>query len=422
MRLAPLLLVAVVVGCVGSSEDGGREIEIFGPYRGVEADNFAASLLEFELSTGIEVRYTGSADFVRDLDQRVASGISAPDIAIVPQPGLVKELIDDRSLVELDESTRAALEEAFSDEALDALTVDAGRYSAPYRQSVKSLVWYRPAVFERYGWQVPDTLDDLARLVEEIADGDEPIAPWCFSMESGSATGWAATDWVEDLVLRRAGPEVYDEWTNGDRGFGDVRVDAALTEFDELVIGTGRSAGGLRTILQDPVTEGSEPLFGDDPGCAMYKQASFAESWFPDGAVTGGEVDFFVLPGLDADEPAPVVLGEDLLVQFSDDSAVHRLMTYLVSPDGARTWAARGGFFNARRDVDPESYFASTDRRLAALIGENRTLRPDATDAMPPAIGADLVWREITSWIAGTTTLDEFTDTIDAAYADADTP
>ena len=154
----------------------------------------------------------------------------------------------------------------------------------------------------------------------------------------------------------------------------------------------------------------------------MYKQASFAESWFPDGSVAGGEVDFFVLPGLEADAPAPLVLGEDLLVQFNDDAATHRLMTYLVSPDGARTWADRGGFFNVRRDVDPESYFTSTDRRLAALISETRTLRPDATDAMPPEIGADLVWEEITWWIAGSTTLEEFTDTIDAAYADAEMP
>jgi len=419
MKIALVVLVAVVAAGCGTGDDDGRQLEIFGPYRVAEADNFAASLLEFELSTGIDVRYTGSADFVRDLRQRVASGISAPDIAIVPQPGLVRELLDGGSLVEFDETTRLVLEDAFSEEALDALTIDGGRYSAPYRQSVKSLVWYRPSVFERYGWQVPDTLAELDALVEEIADADGAIAPWCFSMASGSATGWTATDWVEDLLLRRAGPEVYDEWTTGDRGFADPQVSDAIAEFEELVIRTGRSAGGLRTILQNSVIEASEPLFGDDPGCAMYKQASFAESWFPDGAVTGGEVDFFVLPGVDAGEPAPLVLGEDLLVQFDDDPAVHQLMTHLVSPDGARVWADRGGFFNVRRDVDPEAYFSATDRRLAELIREDRTLRPDATDAMPPAIGADLVWREITSWISGATTLEEFAGIVDAAYADA---
>lgn len=417
-----LLFVAFSVaaaGCGLGDSDDGRQLDIFGPYREVEADNFAASLLDFELSTGIEVRYTGSADFVRDLRQRVASGISAPDIAIVPQPGLVQELVDGRALVEFDDTTRLALQAAFSDETLDALTVDGGRFSAPYRQSIKSLVWYRPAVFEQYGWSVPQTLDELAELVDEIQADDATISPWCFSMESGSATGWAATDWVEDLVLRRAGPEVYDEWAAGERRFGDPVVTAALAEFDDLVIASGRSAGGLRTILQTAVSDASAPLFGDDPACAMYKQASFAESWFPDDALSEEEVDFFVLPGSNADEPAPLVVGEDLLVQFSDDPAVHRLMSHLVSPDGAREWAARGGFFNARGDVDPDEYFRSPDGRFAKLIGDDRVLRPDATDAMPPSIGSDLVWRQITDWVAGAITTQEFTDIVDAAYADA---
>ncbi|HSM67667.1 MAG TPA: ABC transporter substrate-binding protein [Ilumatobacteraceae bacterium] len=420
MRRTLLVVVSLIVaGCANGADDEGRQLEIFGPYREVEADNFAASLSEFEEATGIEVRYTGSADFVRDLRQRVESGISAPDIAIVPQPGLVEELIDNRALVAFDETTRSAVRTAFSDEALAALSVDGGRFSAPFRQSVKSLVWYRPAVFEQYRWSVPETLDELSELVDEIQTDDPTIAPWCFSTEAGSATGWAATDWVEDLVLRRAGPEFYDEWAAGERRFGDPAVTAALAEFDALVIAAGRSTGGLPTILQTAVSDGSAPLFGDRPACAMYKQASFAESWFPDGALAEGDVDFFVLPGVEAGEPAPLVIGEDLLVQFSDDPAVHRLMTHLVSPDGAREWAARGGFFNARSDVDPDTYFHPGDRRFAVLIGDERILRPDASDAMPPAIGSDLVWREITAWIAGTNTTQEFTDNMDVAYADA---
>jgi alpha-glucoside transport system substrate-binding protein len=156
MRRTLLVVVSLIVaGCANGADDEGRQLEIFGPYREVEADNFAASLSEFEEATGIEVRYTGSADFVRDLRQRVESGISAPDIAIVPQPGLVEELIDNRALVAFDETTRSAVRTAFSDEALAALSVDGGRFSAPFRQSVKSLVWYRPAVFEQYRWSVP---------------------------------------------------------------------------------------------------------------------------------------------------------------------------------------------------------------------------------------------------------------------------
>jgi alpha-glucoside transport system substrate-binding protein len=196
-------------------------------------------------------------------------------------------------------------------------------------------------------------------------------------------------------------------------------VREALTTFDELVLAEGRTAGGLRSILQTDVTKASGPLFGDDPGCALYKQASFAEAWFPDGTEVGTDVDFFVLPGTDADAPAPLVAGGDSLVQISDDPDVGRLMAYLSSPEGPQVWAERGGFYNGLATVDLDTYYSRTDRQFAELLRDGREFHFDASDVMPSAIGSELLWSEITSWIAGATTLDEFVANMDAAYADA---
>jgi alpha-glucoside transport system substrate-binding protein len=289
--------------------------------------------------------------------------------------------------------------------------------------SPKSLVWYRPDVFEQHGWSVPTTLDELVALVEEIeasqADSATPMAAWCFAMASGSATGWAATDWVEDLVVHRSGTEVYDRWTAGEIAWDDPVIRDALATFDELVVTSGRTAGGLRTILQTDVTRAGEPLFGDPPGCAMYKQASFAEAWFPDGVEIGSDVATFVFPSADASDTPPMLVGADGLVQFSDDAEVHRLMEYLVSPEGGREWARRGGYLSARTSVDVDTYHSESDRELARLLTDGRALRFDASDLMPPDIGAGLLWREITQWIAGTIDIDEFVTTIDEAVSSA---
>jgi len=417
-------MLAASCSSAASNTSSGRVIEVFGPYRGVEADDFAASLTEFENDTGITVRYTGSADFVKDLRERVEGGLSAPDIAIVPQPGLVDEMLADDRLVAFDDASVAALTDNYPADLTGTAVKDAEIYSAPSRETIKSLVWYRPSVFEANGWTVPTTLDELTALVDRIqetGDADGPMAPWCFAMQSGSATGWTATDWVEDLVLRQAGVDVYDEWASGKRGFDDPAIRSALTTFNDLVIAPGRTAGGLRNILQTDVTLASAPLFGDQPGCAMYKQASFAESWFPDETVVGEDVDFFVLPGVTDSSLPPLVAGGDSLVQFSDDPDVHRLMTYLISPDGAREWAARGGYYSARTSVDLDTYYTPADRAFAELFRDGRDYRFDASDVMPPAIGSDLFWKEITSWISGATTLDQFVATMDAAYADAPT-
>jgi alpha-glucoside transport system substrate-binding protein len=415
-----------IVGCGGGTDatDGPRVIDVFGPYRDVEADNFAASLQQFEDDTGLIVRYTGSSDFVKDLKQRLESGISAPDIAIVPQPGVVDELVATDRLVPLDETSVQTLFDNYPAELIEQSTTGE-IFSAPSRESIKSLVWYRPSVFEQRGWAVPTTLDELSALVRQIererSDGST-IAPWCFAMQSGSATGWAATDWVEDLVLRIAGPGVYDEWVAGRRGFDDPAIREAFITFDELVLTEGRTIGGLRNILQTEVSRAGDPLFADEPGCAMYKQASFAESWFPDGTEIGTDVDFFVLPGTDANASAPLVAGGDSLVQFSDNPDVDRLMAYLISPDGLEIWAGRGGFYSGLTTVDLDTYYSETDRRFAELFRDGRDLRFDASDLMPSEIGSGLLWREITAWISGTTTLDEFVATMDAAYAGADQP
>ena len=404
---------------------GGDAIDVFGPYRGVEADNFAASLLGFEEATGVDVTYTGSADFVSDLRQRIESGLDAPDIAVVPQPGVIAEIVGRDLAVPLADGTVAAIAEHYGERAAD-LTMGSEGYTAPYRVSAKSLVWYRPDVFDEYGWAVPTTLDELTGLVEEIQGTENgsatPIAPWCFSMASGTATGWAATDWVEDLVIRQAGTESYDRWTAAELAWDDPAIRTALTSFDDLVVASGRTAGGLRSILQVDVTRAGEPLFRTPAECAMYKQASFAESWFPDGVEVGDEVDFFVLPGIEQGVVAPMLVGVDGLVQFSDDDDVHRLMEYLVTPDGAREWARRGGYLSGRTSVDVGTYYTETDQLFANLLLDGRELRLDASDVMAPEIGSGLLWREITSWTAGTTSLDEFVVTIDDAVEAAATP
>jgi alpha-glucoside transport system substrate-binding protein len=422
------LLAATLAACGSSSAPSSDvdAIDVFGPYRGNEADRFAASLRGFEQATGIEVHYTGSADFVRDLRQRVESGLDAPDIAIVPQPGFVSELVERDLTVALSDATLAAIDEHYGERA-ETLTRQAPGYTAPYRISPKSLVWYRPDVFAQYGWEVPATFDELEALVDRIGQQDlggdgSPTAPWCFSMAAGTATGWAATDWVEDVVLRVGGPAVYDRWTAGELQWNGSEIRVALASVDELVVAAGRSAGGLRSILQVDVAEAGEPMFDDAPGCAMYKQAAFAEAWFPDDVEIGADVDFFVLPGRDSAVAAPMLVGADSLVQFSDDDRVVELMNYLVSPDGGREWAKLGGYLSARTSIDIETYHTDTDRRFAELLVDGRELRFDASDLMTPDIGAGLLWSEITAWVAGASSTDQFVTTIDDSIASSTEP
>ena len=417
------LAVAAGLGAAACGNDADpldeSTVRVFGPYLGVDADRFAEVIEGFELTTGIDVAYTGSVDFVSDLRQR-AVGNQRPDVAIVPQPGVVDNLVDGSALVPVAADTAEAIRVAYDSTTL-ATTPWNLRYAVPYRSNVKSLVWFRPDVFSDNGWTVPNTLDELSSLVDEI-DASGSMAPWCFSIFAGSATGWPATDWIEDLVLRTAGADIYDQWANGEWSWQTPEIKTAFQEFSELVIVGKRSFGGIRAVLQTEVSHASSPLFADHPGCALYKQASFAENWFPPGTSVGadGDVDFFVLPGERADDTTLVTAGE-AAVAFDDRPAVERFMAYLATADSGRTWAREGGFVSQRVDVDLDAFYNDIDAAFAELLRDETTSRFDASDTLPAEIGSGLLWQELTNWMNGSTTLDGVLASMDEALGLDDT-
>lgn len=419
------LLLCVNAACSYGDNDlhsaDAAAIDVFGPYLGVEANHFAAVLDAFTEQTGIEVRYTGSNDFSSDLRRRMSEITSAPDVAMVPQLGLVRDLVDTGLVASLDDATTAAIETNYTDATRMLGTIDGSLVGVPFRANIKSLIWYRPDIWEANGWTVPSSLSELAALSLQMS-GEPGLAPWCLTMKSGTATGWIATDWVEDLMIRDAGPDDYRAWTRGQLAFDSEPVRSAFTEFQRLVLATGRLAGGTTAALGSPVREIFDGLFADPPACAMAKQADFAASWLPDGTTIGadGDIDFFVMPTTDADDDPPLVVGGDLALPITPSDQVAALMTYLAGPDSGVQWAREGGFLSPKSSFPADEYRDVTIRELADRLTSARTVVYDASDQMPVEIGTDLLWTEITKWVAGGLGYDDFATTIDEAFAELD--
>jgi alpha-glucoside transport system substrate-binding protein len=410
-RAAGLIVIAwLLVSCSGSSGGGDAgAVTAFGPWVDGDADAIADVLDGFG---GAQVRYTGSGDFTADLGDRIASGVDRPDIAFVPQPALIDELIASGDLVPFSDEVVTAISDGFAAGSWGRAD-DGSVYALPYRSNVKSLVWYRPEVFAANGWEIPSTLDELDALVADI-ESNTDIAPWCFSISAGGETGWPATDWIEDLVLRQSGPEVYDQWVDGEIDFSDPRIERAFETFDRLVLSQGHALGGRQDVLQVEVARAGAGLFTTEPGCAMYKQASFATSWFPDGTTIGPDqdVDFFTLPGEAAGETPPLLVAGTSAVQLGDRPEVDDLMAYLASPDGAEAWARRGGYVSARTNVEPDRFYRGDDARFSELLQTAPVTRFDASDQFDSTL-RKAVLDGITSWIAGRVTLEELLASLD---------
>ncbi len=397
--LLALLMAMPGAACSSGDAAGPADLEVFVPYRGVEADLFESSLRDFEDETGTEVRVIGSSDFASELRRRVNDG-RPPDVAIVPQPGLVADLASTGAIeVPVDPTVVDALEEFVVPSARDLSLVEGKVVGVPYRLNVKSLVWYPPALFEQMGWTVPATLDELSDLTIELAGTG--IAPWCLGIQAGDATGWVATDWIEDVLLRVAGPDVYDRWVAGDVDFVDPELVATFAYLDDLLLAQDHVLGNASGILSTPVEDAVLPLLEDAPPCALHRNGTFTVNWLPEDTALGpsGDLDVFVLPPAAEGEDPPILTSVDTAVVMSDDPRADDLLAYLASPSGAAAWIAEGGFIGAHGTLD--EYSSDFDAGIAALLQDGATVRVDGSDQMQPEFGEGTFWEIASRWMGG---------------------
>lgn len=387
---AAVLAVGVIAAaCSSAWSVDGPVVEVFGSWRGEDAQRFAATVAPFEDETGIDVRFIGSGSFARDIEDRAANA-DLPDVALFPQPSLVRDFVDQGLLIPLAESTASAQDSAYGDAA--AGVVGDHNYAVWFKAVVKSLVWYRPDTFTEGGYGIPETWADLMALTERIEkDGD---TPWCLSMESFAASGWVGTDWIEDIVLRQQGADTYDAWVAGEVSFENDAIVAAFSTFGDLAGTPGRVAGGVRRILGEPWQNAQDPMFDTVPGCLLHRQASFQEANLPPDVTIGAETGVFALPSVDGTEP-PMLVAGSLAAAFTDRPEVHALLAFLGTPEAGKGWAELGGFTSPHPDFDPDWYSNDFDRQIGEILDRTRTIRFDGSDMMIPAVGTGTFWTGI---------------------------
>ena len=415
--LAGIMAMAMLAAsCSGSNEEESEArsvVRIFGPYRGLEADLFVAGLDDWADERAIDIRYTGSSAFIDDLRYQVLEIAVPPDIALVPQPGVVRSMVRLDRAVPIPAETEAAVAGNYEPSILDLGRIDGELVGLPYRTSAKSLVWYRPGVFAANRLEIPDSLEGLERLVDEIADLG--LTPWCMGIEAGGATGWVATDWVEDLILRQWGAEVYTDWVAGTVPFADPRIAESFATFRSLALRPGRVAGGVAEVLSTNTQAADDRLFTDPPGCVLYRQSSTGFGWMPPGTTLGSDVDFFAFPG-DPVTSGSMIAGLDLAVAFDDRPEVRAVLERLATPAAVAAWAAEGRFVSPLRIAEPATFYSPEDLRFAQELLDAEPLLPDGSDSMPGSIGTTLFWGEITRWLSSAQSYDAMAATMDAAF------
>lgn len=388
-------LAMVATACFPETE--AEQLTIYGPYVGAEADLFGEVLASFEEDTGISVSYVGSSAFQADFAERVTT-VDLPDITVLPQVALLAPLLEDDLVVGMDDETSADISETVGPQWTALVSIGGEIYGVPYRFVVKSLVWYRADVFAEKDYAVPETMAQLKALARTMID--DGYTPWCAGMDSAGSTGWWATDWVEDLVARRS-PDRYYSWTGLETPFTDGNIVAAMREFQEMLTSDGAAAGGRRAILNVRVEDAITPMFDDEPGCLMHKQASFQPVWLPpDVTFEDEELDIFALPGVEADPP-PMVMSGEIIVATSENPLNAEFLRYLLNDEAFEPWRSVGGSLVARAEPSDGGIPNSLDEKLETMVAEAPAVYYDASDAMPNEIGSEAFFAGMIDLVAG---------------------
>jgi alpha-glucoside transport system substrate-binding protein len=386
---------------------------------GDELDNFRAMVAPFEEETGITVEYEGTRDLNAVLTTRIEGG-NPPDLAGLPGPGQLLEFARAGHLIALDNVLDMELMASQYDEGfLNLATVDEQLYGIFIKAAVKSLVWYNPKAFAEAGYTVPTTWDEMTALSQQmIADGK---TPWCIGLESGAASGWPGTDWIEDIMLRTAGPDVYDQWVAHEIPWTDPAVMTAWETWGEIVATPEMVWGGSQGVLSTNFGESPFPLFEAEPGCYLHRQASFITSFiqeqYPD-LTAGEDFDFFEFPPIDPAQGKPLLVAGDLFGMFNDTPEARELMQYLVSAEAQAIWAARGGFLSANKTVDPTVYPDQLTQQIGEMLTQSTAVRFDGSDLMPEAVN-NAFWSGILDYVSQPADLSAILERIESTAQDA---
>jgi ABC-type glycerol-3-phosphate transport system substrate-binding protein len=385
-RLSSVVVtVAAMLVAVGSHPSGAAlrsHIEVLGVWSGAEEQRFRAVLRRFEHVEGVNVTYTSAGrNLPTTLETRIAQG-DPPDVAMVPQPGLIKRLAEERHLVPLDAGARAAVRRNYASVWRRLGSVDGTLYGVWFKAANKSLIWYNVALFEQLGVVPPRTLDGLVSVAGTFAE--HGLA--AFSV--GGGDGWTLTDWFENLYLTTAGPRRYDQLTQHRLAWTDPSVRAALDMFSRLLspqLVAGGTDGALRTPFEASVAAAADR----PPDAAMVFEGDFVGSLLGgDGAELSTDMDVFAFPGVRG-EPPTVLGGGDAAVLLRRSAAGRALVRYLAGPRAATVWAAAGGFVSPNLNVDLTVYPDVITRNIARRVVEaGDNFRFDLSDLAPAAFGA----------------------------------
>jgi alpha-glucoside transport system substrate-binding protein len=422
-----LALALVPLACGGDDDDGdgdgaaGSEdvsgsISVMGIWQAEEQRNFQSVIDGFtELYPNVTVRYNGAGDDLPTILTTAVQGGNPPDIAAPAQPGLIQGFVDENELKPID-FIQDAVTENFGESIAQVGTFNDQLYGLMWKADNKSTVWYNVAAFEDAGVEPTETWEEFLESAQTINASGLP------AYSIGGAPGWPLTDLFENIYLRTAGAELYDQLARHEIPWTHASVKEALREMAKIVGDTDNIVGGRNGALQTDFEASVSAVFSQNPKGAMVLEGAFVPGVVEHPLQPETDYNVFTFPSIN-DSPPSVMGSGNVFVMFTDNEATRAFMEYLTTPESAQIWAEKGGFASPNKNLDASVYPDPISQETSGAVGEAEIFRFDLSDLVPAALGATTgqgLWKLFQDFVENPENVDGITQQMEAAAKQAD--
>jgi alpha-glucoside transport system substrate-binding protein len=386
--LLTVLLAVAAAGCGGDDDEGGGggdqvsgTVSVMGIWVGEEQESFQAVIDGFkEQQPDVTVNYNPVGDNLPTVLSTAVQGGNPPDVAAIAQPGLMIQFAEQGELQSLD-FAESTITDNFGESVVETGSVDGTLYGLLWKANNASTVWYNVQAFEDAGVEAPESWDQLTEDAGTLKASGVP------AYSIAGADGWTLTDLFENIYLRTAGPEMYDQLSKHEIPWTDQSVKDALTEMAKVFDDSENIAGGTTGALQTDFPTSVSNVLAPEPKAAMVIEADFVPGVVQTTLEPESGYNEFTFPAIN-DSPPSVVAKGNLVVAFRDNPAVQAFIEYLASPESAQIWVERGGFASPNKNVDSSSYPDALLAQTSEEMTSAEQLRFDLSDLQPSAFGA----------------------------------
>lgn len=417
LHVLALLIAAFALGLAGCGDDddgggngggGGGDVSgsvaVSGVWTGEEAQAFEAVLNGFEEENpNVTVSYDPAGDELPTILGTAVQGGNPPDLAAIPQPGVVRDFFEQGALKPLD-FAEEEIKNDFTEGAVEVATFNDKIYGFIFKAANKSTVWFNVNLYEAAGVEPAGSFDEFLENAQTLkASGTRAYS-------IGVDAGWPLTDLFENIYLREAGPELYDQLAEHEIPWTHQSVKDALKTMAEIIGEADNIVGGRSGALQTDFPTSVTNAFKENPEGAQVIEGDFVRTEIEASTQAKPEVDYdvFPFPAVDGSE-GMVVGGGDTIVMFNATPASKALVEYLATAEAAEIWAEMGGFASPNRQVDEGVYPDELTRKTATAIADAETFRFDMSDLQPAAFGATVgkgMWQAMTEFMENPNNVD----------------